>query len=140
MLSVEAARGASLEDIEAACAICDYERAATLALGRARGGEPVPVSVIARVLPGIEMPAITLALVAAVTHDREQLLEVIERRQFPQQRDAGDLEAIVLYAAWRAGADTARVIPELRRLSHERSAPRATRCSQRWPPRSTTPT
>lgn len=113
---VEAARGATLEDIEAACTACDYERAATLALARARAGEPVPTAVIARILPGIELPAITLALLA-ITPERAQLLEVIVERRFPPTRDAADLEAIVLYAAWRAGADVARVIPELRRLS-----------------------
>jgi hypothetical protein len=114
---VEAARGAAVADIEAACAACDYERAAMLALGRARGGEAVPVDVIARVLPGIEMPAITLALIAAVKDDRAQLIELLERRRFAQTRETGDLEAIVLFAAWRAGAERARVIPELRRLS-----------------------
>jgi tetrahydromethanopterin S-methyltransferase subunit G len=114
---VDAARGAALGEIEAACNTCDYERAATLVLGRARAGEPVPVEVVARVLPGIELPAITLALIAIVKHDRAKLMEIIERRRFPQQRDAGDLEAIVLYAAWRAGVEQRRVIPELRRLT-----------------------
>jgi Trp operon repressor len=113
---VEAARGATLDDIAAACAACDYERAATLALGRARAGEPVPSETVARILPGIELPSITLALIAVVP-ERARLLELLERREFPRTRDAADLEAIVLFAAWRAGADTARVIPELRRLS-----------------------
>src|SRR5262245_28970390 len=113
---VESARGATLAEIDAACAACDYERAATLVLGRARAGEPVPSETIARVLPGIELPAITLALVA-LGQDRARFIDMLEQRRFPQQRDAGDLEAIVLYAAWKAGADTARVIPELRRLS-----------------------
>jgi hypothetical protein len=113
---VEAARGATLDAIAAACDACDYEKAATLVLGRARAGEPVPVETIARVLPGIELPAITLALVA-IAPDRVQLLELLERRRFPHTREAGDLEAIVLYAAWRAGAKSSRVIPELRRLS-----------------------
>src|SRR5690606_1974302 len=113
---VEAARGATLDDIAAACAACDYERAATLALGRARAGEQVPLELLARILPGIELPAITLALVA-IAPDRAQLIDVISERRFPQTRDAADLEAIVLFAAWRAGAERARVIPELRRLS-----------------------
>jgi hypothetical protein len=116
-LHVEAARGATLADIEAACAACDYERAATYVLGRARAGEVVPLDVIVRVLPGIEMPPITLALIAAVKDDRARLIELLERRKFRRTRDGGDLEAIVLFAAWRAGAETARVIPELRRLS-----------------------
>jgi hypothetical protein len=117
-MHVEAARGASVADIEAACAACDYERAATLVLGRARAGDAVDVATVARVLPGIELPAVTLALIAVVEKDaRASLLELLERRRFPQLRDTGDLEAIVLYAAWRAGADRARVIPELRRLS-----------------------
>jgi len=113
---VEAARGATVADIDAACDACDYERAATLVLGRVRTGEGVAVETVMRVLPGIELPAITLALVA-VAPERAQLIELVERRRFPQQRDSGDLEAIVLYAAWRAGADVSRVIPQLRRLS-----------------------
>src|SRR5512143_2467971 len=79
---VEAARGATLDDIAAACEACDYERAATLALGRARAGEPVPVEAIARILPGIELPAITLALLA-IAPERGSLLELVERRRFP---------------------------------------------------------
>ncbi len=113
---VEAARGATLDDVTAACAACDYERAATLALGRARAGEQVPTELVARILPGIELPAITLALVA-IAPDRAQLIDAVAARRFPQTRDAADLEAIVLFAAWRAGAERARVIPELRRLS-----------------------
>ncbi|HEY5921549.1 MAG TPA: SEC-C metal-binding domain-containing protein, partial [Kofleriaceae bacterium] len=115
---VDAARSATLAEITAACDACDYERAATLVLGRARAGEAVPVDAVMRVLPGIELPAITLALIAIVpTSERTQLFELLTRRRFPQVRDAGDLEAIVLYASARAGADVARVIPELRRLS-----------------------
>ena len=114
--AVDAARGATIGEIEQAIDACDYERAATLAFGRVRGGENVPVEVIARVLPGIELPAITFALMA-IARERAPLIEMIERRRFPQTRESAELEAIVLYAAWRAGAEHARVIPELRRLS-----------------------
>jgi hypothetical protein len=115
---VEAARGATLDAIAAACDACDYEQAATLVLGRARAGERIPTETIMRVLPGIELPAIAAALVAIVpAAERARLIELIERKRFPQKRDAGDLEAIVLYATWRAGAEIARVIPGLRRLS-----------------------
>ena len=113
---VEAAREATLAQIDEAIAACDYERAATLALGRVRGGHDVPAPVIARILPGIELPAITFALLA-ICKDRAALLEIIERRRFAQTKDTAELEAIVLYAAWRAGAAVPRVIPELRRLS-----------------------
>src|SRR5688500_2019674 len=74
---VEAARGASLDDIHAACAACDYERAATLAFGRARAGEPVPFDTIARVLPGIELPQVTMGLVAITP---ERALRGVRRR------------------------------------------------------------
>jgi hypothetical protein len=114
--SVEAARDASLDDLDAALAVCDHERAATIAFARARAGQPLGADVIARILPGIELPAITCSLVA-ITPDRARLIEVLERRLFPLQRDAGDLEALVLYGAWRAGAETSRVIPPLRRLA-----------------------
>lgn len=114
--SVEAARGATLGDIDAAIAACDYERAATLAFARARGGEPVRTDVINRILPGIELPAITCSLIA-IASSRRDLIEVLDRRGFPHTKDAGELEAIVLYAAWKAGCDGARLIPHLRRLS-----------------------
>src|SRR5262245_53297781 len=114
--AVEAARSASTGDIDQAIDACDYERAATLAFGRVRGGQPVATSLIARILPGIELPAIALALVS-ITTERDQLLELVERRRFPSLKDAGELETIALFAAWRAGAPLPRVIPELRRLS-----------------------
>ena len=49
--------------------------------------------------------------------DRAALLEPLERRWFPQTKDASELEAIVLYGAWKAGAAVDRIKPELRRLS-----------------------
>ena len=93
----------------------DHERAAMLAIARARKA-PVPTPLIARILPGIELPAITCALVA-IAPERARLLEVVERRDFPQTKDASELEAIVLYGAWKAGAPIDRVKPELRRLA-----------------------
>ncbi|HEX5061971.1 MAG TPA: SEC-C metal-binding domain-containing protein, partial [Kofleriaceae bacterium] len=115
---VEAARSATIDAITEACEACDYETAATMVLGRARAGEHVPAPLVARVLPGIELPAITLALVAIVAKDdRPKLLELVENRRFPHTKDACELEAILVFAAWRAEAPTERVIPELRRLS-----------------------
>jgi hypothetical protein len=115
--SVEAARGADAGDITAALAACDYERAATIAFARAiHAREPVDCDVIGQILPGIELPAITCSLIA-ISPDRTRLLDVLEAGRFPRTRDAGELETIVLYAAWRAGADRARLIPHLRKLS-----------------------
>jgi len=101
--------------IEAALAALDSEQAATLALARARTAT-VPANLVARILPGIELPAITNALVA-ICPDRAALLEPLERRWFPQTKDASELEAIVLYGAWKAGAAVDRIKPELRRLA-----------------------
>jgi len=114
--AVEAARGATLGDIDAALAACDHERAATLAFACARDGRPVGSDVIARILPGVELPAITCSLIA-IAPSRASLLEVVETRRLPQTRDGAELEAIVLYAAWKAGADKTRVVPPLRRLA-----------------------
>src|SRR5690606_10537154 len=114
--SVEATRGATLADIEAAIAACDYERAATIAFAHARAEQPVATDVIARILPGIELPAITCSLIA-IAPARAELLAVLDKHRFPGTKDAAELEVIVLYAAWKAGADPARVIPHLRRLS-----------------------
>ena len=113
---VEACSDRSLEAIAAAVARCDFELAATTALARARAGEPVPIEVAIAILPGIELPAIVCALIACASGDRTQLLELLEHRRFPQTRENGELEAIVLYAAWLAGAPRERVLPELRRL------------------------
>ena len=114
--SVEAGTGASLADIDQAIAACDFDRAASLAIARVKGGEPVGTDVIARILPGIELPAMVNALVA-ITPERKALVDVVTSRAFPTTKDASELEAIVLYAAWRAGADPTAIIPHLRRLS-----------------------
>jgi uncharacterized protein YchJ len=101
--------------IHAALEALDHEHAATLALARARTAT-VPSELVAGILPGIELPAIVCALVA-ITPDKAALLSVVERRDFPQNKDTSELEAIVLYAAWKAGASPDRVKPELRRLA-----------------------
>jgi hypothetical protein len=110
---VEACSDTSLEAIELAVLRCDYEAAATAVI--ARGA--VPIEVALSVLPGIELPAIVCALIACTDGDRTRLLELLEHRRFPQTRENGELEAIVLYAAWLADAPRERVLPELRRLS-----------------------
>ena len=102
-------------DIEAALAALDHELAARCAIARARS-QPVPTALVARILPGIELPAITCALVA-IAPEKAELLRVIESRAFPQTKEASELEAIVLYGAWKAGASTDRIKPELRRLA-----------------------
>jgi hypothetical protein len=113
---VEAARGVAADEIGIALTACDYERAATIAFACAKGGQPVGSDVIGTILPGIELPAITCSLIA-ISPDRARLLDVLDAGRFPRTKDAGELEAIVLFAAWRAGADRARLIPHLRKLS-----------------------
>jgi hypothetical protein len=110
---VEGIADRSLEAIAAAVARCDYELAATTVIACGT----VPIEVAMTVLPGIELPSITCALIACATGDRTKLVEILEHRRFPQTRENGELEAIVLYAAWLAGAPRERVLPELRRLS-----------------------
>src|SRR4051794_14778024 len=95
---VEAATDRSPGAIAAAVERCDYELAATIAL--ASGS--VPIEIAMTILPGIELPSIVCALIACSTGDRTQLLELLEHRRFPQTRENGELEAIVLYAAWLA--------------------------------------
>jgi hypothetical protein len=114
--SVEAVLGVAASEIDVAIAACDYERAATIAFAHAKAGSPVTTETIARILPGIELPAITCSLIA-IAPERAKLLDVVAERRFPTTKDAAELEAIALYAAWKAGADTKRLIPELRRLS-----------------------
>ncbi len=114
--SVEAARDAGIAEIDAALVACDYERAATIAFARARAGTPVGTDVIARILPGIELPAVTCSLIA-ITPARAELISLLDAHRFPATKDAAELEAIVLYAAWKAGAPTTRIMGHLRRLS-----------------------
>jgi len=101
--------------IEAALAALDHEQAAMLALARARK-QPVPTALVGRILPGIEFPPVALALVA-IAPEKAALLDVVESRVFPPTKDASELEAIALYAAWKAGAPVERIKPELRRLA-----------------------
>ncbi|HSN30484.1 MAG TPA: SEC-C metal-binding domain-containing protein [Kofleriaceae bacterium] len=101
--------------IEAALGALDHEQAAMLALARARK-ETVPTRLVARILPGIEFPPVALALIA-IAPDKAALLDVVESRNFPPTKDASELEAIALYAAWKAGAPVERIKPELRRLA-----------------------
>jgi hypothetical protein len=114
--SVEAARGTPVGELETAITRCDYERAATIAFACARAGTPVGTDVIGRILPGIELPAITCSLIA-IAPARRELLDALDGHRFPDTKDAAELQAITLYAGWKAGAETARVIPHLRRLS-----------------------
>ncbi|MEO8551477.1 MAG: SEC-C metal-binding domain-containing protein [Kofleriaceae bacterium] len=112
---IEAAGEPSVEAIEAAITAFDHEQAALLALARART-RPVPVELVGRILPGIELAAIANALIAIATGDKVVLFDVIVEKRFPLTKEACELEAIVLYAAWKAGALRERIIPELRRL------------------------
>jgi uncharacterized protein YecA (UPF0149 family) len=113
---VTAAGTPELSAIETALAAWDHEEAALLALARSRTAE-VPVALVARILPGIEFAQTITGLVAIAAGDKSTLLDVVEQRRFPQTKDTAELEGIVLYAAWKAGAPRERVLPELRRLS-----------------------
>jgi len=112
---IDAAGEPTVEAIEAAITAFDHETAALLAFARART-QPVPVELVGRILPGIEFPAIANGLIAIASGDRKELFAVLTERRFPATKDAAELEAIVLYAAWKAGITGATLIPELRRL------------------------
>ncbi len=118
---VEAAGSAGLttEDaVREAVARCDHDAAATRIFARAKRGEAVSAALVAEVLPGLEWWPLACSLIAIGAGDRAgALLATLEQRRFPGTRDTLDIEAIVLFAAHRAGASTARVIPELRRLA-----------------------
>jgi hypothetical protein len=113
---IDAAGEPTIEAIEAALAAFDHETAALLAFARART-QPVPIELVGRILPGIELAATANGLIAIAHGDRKQLFDVLTERRFPQTKEAAELEAIVLYAAWKAGVAGAPLYPELRRLS-----------------------
>jgi hypothetical protein len=112
---IEAAGEPGVDAIEAALAAFDHETAALLAIARART-QPVPVELIGRILPGIELAAVANGLIAIAKGDRKELFAVLTERRFPPTKEASELEAIVLYAAWKAGVTGAPLLPELRRL------------------------
>ena len=112
---IDAAGEPTLDAIEAALGAFDHETAALLAFARART-QPVPVELVGRILPGIELAAVANGLIAVAHGDRKQLFDVVTERRFPLTKEASELEAIVLYAAWKAGVTGAPLIPELRRL------------------------
>ena len=113
---IDAAGEPGVDAIEAAIAAFDHETAAMLAFARARS-QPVPVELVGRILPGIELPAVANGLIAIAHGDRTHLFDVLTERRFPTTKDAAELEAIVLYAAWKAGVSGTSLLPELRRLS-----------------------
>lgn len=106
----------SISEIEAALAQWDHERAAMLAIARAQT-QQVPVDLVAQILPGIELPSIANALIAIASGDKIQLFDVIRERRFRLFKGVAELEAIVLYAAWKAGVRGPELLPELRRLA-----------------------
>jgi hypothetical protein len=115
--AIEAVDDATPDAIRAAVATCNYDRAAVLAFARARRGQVVDIADAMTILPGLELWTIACALIASAQGDRTRLVELLERRRFPSRVDSGEIEAIALYAAWRAGAARDRLIPEVRRLS-----------------------
>lgn len=106
----------SISEIKAALAQWDHERAAMLAIARAQT-QQVPVDLVAQILPGIELPSIANALIAIASGDKIQLFDVIRERRFRLFKGVAELEAIVLYAAWKAGVRGPELLPELRRLA-----------------------
>jgi hypothetical protein len=111
---IEAAGEPTVAAIEAALVAWDHEQAAMLALARARTHK-ISIDLVGRILPGLELPSIATALIAVADGDRKALLPLIKERRFPITKEASDLEAIVLYAAWKAGA--VGWLADLRRLS-----------------------
>lgn len=112
---IDAAGEPTLEAIEAAIVAFDHEAAALLAFARART-QPVAVELVGRILPGIELASVANGLIAIAQGDRKQLFDVLTERRFPLTKEASELEAIVLYAVWKAGVTGAALLPELRRL------------------------
>jgi uncharacterized protein YchJ len=116
LVSRESVDEAASGTLDEALTACDFDLAASIALARAKKGDAPDAHAIGRILANLEFPPIANALVA-ITKDRAALLDAVTARQFPRTKDAYEIEAITLYAAWKGGADTAKIIPELRRLA-----------------------
>ncbi|HUR28397.1 MAG TPA: SEC-C metal-binding domain-containing protein [Planctomycetota bacterium] len=111
--SVELAAGKSLDE---ALTACDFDGAASIALARAKAGDPADAHAISRILAGIEFPPIATALISTV-RDKKALFDGVTGGLYPRTKDAAEIETLALYAAWKAGVETARIIPALRRLA-----------------------
>src|SRR5579871_756763 len=111
---------AATEDaIHAAIDACDYDRAATVALARAKAGQRVPAALVAGILPGIELHTVAMALIAIARDDADAgaaWRELLVHRRVPLTKDGGEIEALVLSAADRAGVPRAELIADVRRL------------------------
>ena len=101
--------------IEAALAALDCEQAATLALARARTAT-VPANLVGRILPGIELPVITCALVA-ISPDRGRCSSRSSGGGSRRPRMPPSSRRSCSTSAWKAGAAVDRIKPELRRLA-----------------------
>lgn len=100
---------------------CDYLRAAVLVLARVRSGEDVLAGTVARILPGVRDATLAASLCAIASGDRASAwLACVHDREFPDAPDASAVEAVVLYAAWRAGAARDQVAPLARRVARAR--------------------
>jgi hypothetical protein len=119
---VTPAAGPSAPDIdmiERALEALDFVEAARMACLRARDDLEMPVDVCARILPGLRNATLASCLCVVGTGERgPALMTCVESRRFPVDPAASFIEAIVLFAAFRAGGmNGRRLTPELRRLS-----------------------
>jgi hypothetical protein len=108
----------TVDMIERAIAALDYVDAARMACLRARDDLDMPVDVCARILPGLRNATLATCLCAVGSGERgPALMTCVESRAFPVDPAASFIEAIVLFAAFRAGGMTGkRLTPELRRV------------------------
>jgi hypothetical protein len=114
--SVSDPNARTVEAMIAAVDACDYVHAAQIALSRACNGEPVPADAVAGILPGVRDAKLVAGLCSIASGDRAAAwLACLRERRFPTK--ASPIEAVVLFAAWRAGATSDVLAPEARRLA-----------------------
>ncbi len=105
----------TLEAIAEAVAACDFTHAAALAFARASVGLDVPIETIAAIVPGTRDADLVVLLLALAPGGGPALLASLAR--FPHTTEALTSRIVVLFAAWRRGADVAEVVRHARLLA-----------------------
>jgi len=105
----------SLAAIDAALAALDLERAVAIAIARVKSGAGLAIPDALPILLQIQDVTLVEDLIAIASGDRAQLLAGVDRGVIGKDSAARDV--LLVFLAWRAGADRAEIIRHARRLS-----------------------
>lgn len=109
-------------DLRAAIAACDPDRAAELALARLQRGDALDLGLVGELVPLLLDVPVGCALIALAEGDAAAraatCLAMLDR--FPVFADGYPLQVMVLWAAWRSGAERVPLVAHARRLARRK--------------------